>query len=954
MLFTSVPSKKEGKKSHARIDFLLFLWYTEIQIIVGKDRLKQMRKNLKTCIGILQEDEKLCLIDMNHYDRIEQSGMTPDLVHKRSAHISAAWRFAEKTHVRMSLGGADLSRYRYLTFSVFAVNGMGGSFNLFFGSNEGENRDGGYVCTLPISHDGWNEYRIELPFLRAVAAPIGWDYISSIDLDCVVGGQSNRTDTVLYFDSLFVWKQMAPPLYATMPELKGAAAFAKNGGFAIVNRKRVALSIDGADVRPFEEKGVWWLPMGAIAAVMAHSAVADNKACTLTFTYRRKKYAFEAGSSAMQVGNEVQMLSFSPIAREGILFFPAEFVRDFFHWRQIFVDPMGLLILSNRKNIFESGRDFERIHMLIADMTLIRPDGEQILADLHKKIPNVGRGRVLATFDELMRLRKLAKTDEQLRAYVSDLKLGYGASSEAYRAEPITADAEREVILLACEKMIAFSMLYRVTGDKQYCERAALEAEAFASFADWQGDSMTIVSTVAFAMAIAYDWCHHVWSEARKAVVERAILRNALRPALAAYNGLGRMWDIGSANGAQINAHLLAATLAMADIYPETTHKLLDCILRNAEDAMKAFAPDGGFAEGVGAWERGATSVALMIAMLQTACGSDYGFSRMPGVASTAYFPIYAETQNGAWNYHNCEARTIDTSILPFFSALTGNPAFAQWRCRELQTGRKTVGVWDILFYAPTEAEERVLPLDAVYRRAGLAMMRADWQNTGMTVCLHGGKNNDRDSELDAGSFILECAGERFFVEMDGNQAVSALQRRRAQGQNTIVINPTDESIPDQNPGASAPFVAMRGAADRAFAIVDMTKTNDALLRAKRGVMLLEDRRVAVIQDEAMLAEAGVAVWSAYTPAKVTLNASGRAATLTLNGQTLLCKLCGVGYPARFEAETVGESGLSRLTVRVEVKERLRMAVVCRLLGEEDRATEKYYDITPMSKWEEI
>ena len=920
-----------------------------------------MKKNLKACIEQLSEDEKLCLIDMNHYDRIEQSGMTPDLVHKRSAHISAAWRFADKAHIRISLGGADLSRYRYLTFSVFAVNGMGGSFNLFFGSNEGENRDGGYVCTLPISHDGWNDYRIELPFMRAVASPIGWDYISSIDLDCVVGGQSNRTDTVLYFDSLFVWKQMAPPLYSTMPELKGAAVFCKSGSFAIVNRRRVSLSIDSAEIRPFEENGVWWIPMGAVATVMAHAAVADNKARTLNFTYRRKKYAFEAGSSAMQVGDAVQMLAFSPIEREGILFFPAEFVRDFFRWRQIFVDPMGLIIFSNRKNIFDSNRDFDRIRMLIADMTLLRPDGARVLADLHKKISNPGRGRVLATFDELMRLRKLAKTDDALRAYVADLKLAYGPASAAYQAEPISAETARtdaelsDALTSASDKLIALSMLYRVTGDKQYGERAAMEAESLATFTDWRSDSMTCVATVAFAMALTYDWCHHVWSEARKAIVERAILRNALRPAVESYSGGRRMWDKGSANGARINAGMLAASLALADIYPETTHKLLDHILRNAEDAMAAFAPDGGYAEGVGAWEKGAFGMALIVRMLEVACGNDYGFSRMPGFAATAYFPIYAETENGAWNYHNFDARPIDTSILPFFSALTANPVFAWWRRRELLTGKKTVKPFDILFYQPVDDTQSFeLPLDAVYRRAGLAMMRADWQGAGMTLCLHGGKNNDRDSDLDAGSFILECAGERFFAETGGNEALSMLLRRRAEGQNTVVVNPTEESVPDQNPGAAAPLTEMRGAHDRAYAVVDMTKTNDAFLRAKRGVMLLENRTVAVIQDEAVLEADGVAVWSAYTPAKVVLNASGRVAKLTMEGKTLLCRLCGVGHPARFEAEEMGESGLTRLTVRVAVKERLRMAVVCYLEREGERVSEKHYDMTPMSKWAEL
>ncbi len=903
-----------------------------------------MKKNLKICVEQIPSDEARCLFDMNRYERVEEAGFAPDLVHKRSAHISGAWRFAEKTTVGIPLDGADLTAYRYLTFAVFAVNGAGGSFSLFFGDREHRN---GYECTLSVSHDGWNEYRVELPFMRAIRTPKGWDEIDCIHFDCVFGGQSNRTDTVLYVDSLFVWGQLAPPLYSTMPELKGAAAFAKNGGYAIVNRKRVALSIDGSSVKPIEIDGVWWLPMGAVATVMAHTAVADNKANTLTFTYRRKKYAFEADSKLMTVDGGVEKLSFAPMAKSGMLFFPMEFVRDFFRWRQIFIDKTGLLVLSNRKHIFDSAKDFDRIWQLIADMTFDHPTGARILTDLRKKITNPGKGRLLATYEELMQLRRDAKTDEALKTTVASLKREYGIGSSGYGAEPNVTD-----ISAASDAMIAFSMLYRVTGDKQYCERAAREAEAFAMLNEWSDASMQSTAKLAFGMAIAYDWCHHVWSEARKAVVERAMLRNCLRPAVEAYHGKHNTWDMGSAKGAEINAGMLAAALALADIYPETTLKILDHLLRNVENFMKSFSPDGGFAEGVFAWGKGAFGAAMIIQMLQTACGTDYGLSCAPGYFSTGYFPIYAETDCGAWNYHNCKAISVDTSILSLFTKQTGNPVFAWWRRRALVAEKKAVKAWDVLFHtAVDEGKSYDLALDAVYRKAGLAMMRSDWSGQGMTACLHGGKNNERDGDLDAGGFILEYAGERFFAETGGNDALSMLMRRRAEGQNTLVVNPTDETVPDQNPGAIAPIIEMRSAPERAFAVVDMTRTNDGILRAKRGLMLDEHRTVAVIQDEMTLAEEGIVVWNAYTPAEVCLNKSGRVAKLLLNGKTLVCKICGIGAPARFVTEQMGESGLTRLQIRIEAKDRIRMAVVC---YPENDGTAAPYEMTPMSKWVEL
>ena len=132
-----------------------------------------------------------------------------------------------------------------------------------------------------------------------------------------------------------------------------------------------------------------------------------------------------------------------------------------------------------------------------------------------------------------------------------------------------------------------------------------------------------------------------------------------------------------------------------------------------------------------------------------------------------------------------------------------------------------------------------------------------------------------------------------------------------------------------------------------------MSSTNDRILRGKRGVLLTNKRSVAVIQDELVLDAPGVAVWSVWTEAEVELNKSGRTAKLTRNGKTMVCRLCGVGSPARFEAQTYPESGFTKISVKVEVKERLRMAVVCRMPGEGETGNEKVYDIVPMSKWDE-
>jgi len=910
-----------------------------------------MKKNLKGLIEQLPVGEALTFIDMNQYDMIESWGMMPDLVHKKSAHMTAAWRFAEKSRVCIPFGAKDLSAHRFLTFSVFAVNGKGGSFSMTFDSDTKGGGKNGYERTLAITKDGWNDYRVELPFLRAIGEPTGWDRVGSLCFDCVVGGQATREDTVLYFDNLFLWDGIAPPSYATMPELKGAVVFSKSGSFAIVDRKRIANAIDGRDAKPFERDGVLWLPMAPVAAGIAHSAVVDNLANTLTFSYRRKKYAFSGDSDEMTVDGARVKLGFRPRVESGALFFPSEFVKSFFHLRQCFVDPaLGLAVLSNRRNIFESARDAEVIWQLVADTTFRRPSVDRLWDDLHRRFPNPMRGRLLASFDDLMQLRRDAKSDPALKEYVNGLKGQYGTKTDAFAAALPTSLTDASACRESAEKLIAFSMLYRVTGDKAYAERAAAECEALATMEDGFG-TLASVAVLAMGVAIAYDWCHHVWSEGRKATVERTVLRCMMRPGLEAYDGKRSMWRAGSADGAVINAGMLAVSLAFADIYPQTARRLFDRILRNLEPCFAAYAPDGGYPEGVAAWEKSTRALALTVAMLQKACGDDYGFASAPGFAATAYFPIGVETKNGCWNYHGCAAAPIDTATAFFFGRLSGNTLPAWLRRQQLLAGKKQVHAFDILFYLPIDdAETPSLPLDAVYRRAGLAVMRSDWSDEGVFVGLHGGRNCEIGGDLDAGSVLLEMGGERFFVELGGEDGLPLLLRKRAEGQNTVTVNPAPSPAPDQNPDAIAPILEMRSSRSRAYAVVDMSGISDTVLRAKRGLLLTADRRVAVVQDEMTLAEAAEIVWTAWTRAEVSVSKSGKTATLTQNGKTLVCKLCGVPTASRFEAKHLVGSHLFRLTVHVAGKDKLRMAVVCRLEENADLT----YEVVPMSRWGEL
>jgi hypothetical protein len=161
-----------------------------------------MKKNLRSMIEAVEEGRSYVLLDMNNYDVITGAGLKADPAHKKNAHMSALWYPTKQARVSFATGGADLSGMRYLTFSVMGIGASGVSFRLLFdNSATGEGKDG-YVAVFTVCKDGWNDYRVELPFMHALNAASGWNAIGSITLEYVGGAPEGVRQTMLFSATL--------------------------------------------------------------------------------------------------------------------------------------------------------------------------------------------------------------------------------------------------------------------------------------------------------------------------------------------------------------------------------------------------------------------------------------------------------------------------------------------------------------------------------------------------------------------------------------------------------------------------------------------------------------------------------------------------------------------------------------------------------------------------------
>ena len=300
--------------------------------------------------------------------------------------------------------------------------------------------------------------------------------------------------------------------------------------------------------------------------------------------------------------------------------------------------------------------------------------------------------------------------------------------------------------------------------------------------------------------------------------------------------------------------------------------------------------------------------------------------------------------------------------------------------------------------------------------------MRSDWTTDAVFCGLHGGANAASHGQLDIGTFILEFGGTRFFIDLgsdeynltgytDGNTVTYFTNpyrywyyRNRAEGHNTLVINPvyvnttnTKTSAGSGTGGqkldnaqgknydslyaANSEVVSFLSGKDSAFSVVDMgcayreaDKAKTAAKENIRGMLLTENRSTVVIQDEITLSsKVSKVYWMGHIieGAKVKLAEDKKSALIEVEGKVLLVEIVTpykegqAGYVDwKFElrmldyltetglqtqAEEYARDGMQKLVATAEGVNKIELAVVCRLLSSGPHG----YEWTPIADWQE-
>ena len=541
--------------------------------------------------------------------------------------------------------------------------------------------------------------------------------------------------------------------------------------------------------------------------------------------------------------------------------------------------------------------------------TALPPQGS-ILATLA-----AGHSRLLATPERWAWLAELVTVPGQIKTWYDSIK----SSADSILSQPVSQYVldNRSTLLsvsrTVVDRIYKLAMVYRISGNAAYAERAWAELNAAAAFPNWNPSHFLDTAEMTHAFAIGYDWLYSYWTPERRAVIASAVVEKGLNQALPLYRN-NSSWVSASSNNWNIvcNGGMILGTLAVAEEYPALAEEILAKAIPSAAAILRHFSADaGGWYEGPGYWDYTTSYLVRMLAGLESALGSDFGLGRIAGVAEAGRFALLdTSPAKLSFNFADGGAGNMRGPQLFWFARRFNDPLSA-WHQRTNGSGSPL----DLLWYDARGTSPGAVDFrsdvhyrgdTSAYATQDVVTMRTDWNSTAAAfVGFKAGKIGDSHGHLDAGSFVLDALGKRWIYDLGGDDYALpgyfgssrwTYYRLRAEGHNTLVINPS--SAADQKVGAITSIIRQQSSAEAALSIADLTSAYTGAARVWRGIKLNRFDGSVLLQDEIETAAAADVWWFAHVKldaSQVEISADGTSAMLTQGAERLWVKILSPG-----------------------------------------------------------
>lgn len=345
----------------------------------------------------------------------------------------------------------------------------------------------------------------------------------------------------------------------------------------------------------------------------------------------------------------------------------------------------------------------------------------------------------------------------------------------------------------ALKRIFWLSYSYRMTGNEAYAERAVDEMLAVSAFSDWNPSHFLDVGEMVMAVAIGYDWLYDHMTPSQRQTAKEAIVEKGFVPAdderYAGFYNLANNWNQVCCSG------LLYGALATYEEHPEHARELIDLYVKSVPFALACYAPDGGYPEGFNYWGYGTSFQVMMIAALESAMGTDFGLCEASGFLDTSAFVQFMTAPTGeCFNFSDSAPYAPCNMMMFWFASKTGDlqriwlerqylenlpDDFMDEVDRRFTEHRLLPAL--MVFGSRLDMSRPVLPDEhfRVYEgKTPLFIYREGWNSKeDAYLGIKGGSPMTSHAHMDAGSFVYECDGVRWSMDL-GMQDYHSLESR--------------------------------------------------------------------------------------------------------------------------------------------------------------------------------
>lgn len=565
------------------------------------------------------------------------------------------------------------------------------------------------------------------------------------------------------------------------------------------------------------------------------------------------------------------------------------------------------------------------------------------------------------------------------------------------------------------QRIYALCLAYKIEKDNVYAQRAYTELEAIANYRDWNPSHFLDVAQMTYAVTLCYDWIYDYMTPKQRHLVRDALVKHSLDAYYKAYEDFasGRELQAGKDLGTWsrsvgnwnfwCNGAAISLAIVLGDEEPQMISFIFENAISSLQLALDIYAPDGGFAEGLGYGMAANNFWARMTWSLIKATGDDFGLSGAQGMSDFSSFVTYMNGPVSCFNFHDVGGNAKQHYESAFFVAMQKNlPDLVRFRLKAISNGEANADLFDILWYKPTDtnAGKNDLPLDRYFRKVETGSMRSSWDSDALWLAFHGGQTDVAHTHLDSGSFVFDAMGENWALDLGtepltyfgtreqvgGNHFL--LYRISAAGHNTVLINPSKSEETQAIP-SFCPVIEFDSNPESAYAIMNLapayttqaegdvwdlharmegkprkyyqTKVKEFL----RGFSLGCERSRIIVQDEVSLVAPSDYWWSMHTRADIELSPDGKVATLSQHGKKIKAFVCSGNsvnisfsvMPATMppggpinEYEAAND-GVNKLAVHIENAKEVKMRVEFVCVNAENENQNLSHGYVPLSQW---